>query len=147
MAFYIFIKDSEGLTGSVVKTVENINDLNTLNINKNDYHVLEDNVQDFDQIKLNIKFPVKYIQNNVIFEENIVNFDRLNLKRKIEDDCALIKNFLKSNENHTQFQKWNSYFNQLNNFNLDNITYPLTITLEQYFKNNNQQYFNILQLP
>jgi len=158
MAYYIFSKNSEGMNGSIVKIAENINDLNTLNINKNDYSILEDNIQDFDQIKLNIKIPIKYIQNNVFFEENITNtefptspgaeeFDKLNLKRKINDYCALIKNFLKNNPNHIQFQKWNNYFNQLNNLNLDNLTYPLGITLEQYFKNNNQPYFNILQLP
>jgi hypothetical protein len=40
-----------------------------------------------------------------------------------------------------------NYYTQLNNLNLDNITYPLNKSLEQYLSDLGQPSYNILQLP
>ena len=147
MAYYIFNKNSENLQNVLYKIAENISDLNNLNIDKNYYTILENNEQNFDAIKSNLKIPVKYIGNEVIFENISFNFEKPVLENYISQNAILIKYFLKANINHPAFSMWNNYHNQLVNLNLNTITYPLKISLEQYFKNNNQPYFNILQLP
>jgi len=58
-----------------------------------------------------------------------------------------IKQFLDNNPNHSLFTRWNDYYNQLNNLNLNNITYPLNISLEQYLKDQGQNSLSPLQLP
>ena len=147
MAYYIFNKNSENLQNVLYKIAENISDLNNLNIDKNYYTILENNEQNFDEIKSNLKIPVKYIGNEVIFENISFNFEKPVLESYISNNAILIKYFLKANINNPAFSMWNNYYNQLVNLNLNTITYPLKISLEQYFKNNNQPYFNILQLP
>lgn len=147
MAYYIFIKNSENLENVLFKIAENTSDLNNLNIIKDDYFILENNQQNFDEIKSNLKTPLKYIGNEVIFENVSFNFEKPTLQNYISNNTILIQYFLKANINHPAFNMWNNYYNQLINLNLDTLTYPLKISLEQYFKNNNQPYFNILQLP
>ena len=58
-----------------------------------------------------------------------------------------IKQFIEYNPNHSLFTLWNNYYNQLDSLNLDNITYPLNKSLEQYFSDLGQPSLNILQLP
>ena len=64
----------------------------------------------------------------------------LNCKSKINQ-------FLKNNQNHPLFNRWNDYYNQLDSLNLDSIQYPLNTSLEQYFKDQNLTSLNPLQLP
>jgi hypothetical protein len=70
-----------------------------------------------------------------------------NLKNYINRLKIQIKQFLDNNPNHPLFNRWNNYYNQLNNLNLDSITYPLNKSLEQYFNDLGQPSYNILQLP
>ena len=58
-----------------------------------------------------------------------------------------IKLFLDNNTNHSSFNVWNTYYNQLNSLNLDSITYPLNKSLEQYLNDLGQPSYSILQLP
>ena len=58
-----------------------------------------------------------------------------------------IKNFTDNNPNHPLFSRWTNYYTQLNNLNLDSVTYPLNKSLEQYFDDLGQPSYNILQLP
>ena len=58
-----------------------------------------------------------------------------------------IKSFLDNNVNHSLYNVWNDYYNQLSSLNLDDIIYPLNKSLEQYFNDIGQPSYNILQLP
>ena len=57
------------------------------------------------------------------------------------------KEFLKNNKNHQLFNRWNNYYTQLNNLDLNSIEYPLNKSLEQYFKDQNLPSLNPLQIP
>jgi hypothetical protein len=149
MAYFIFEKNLDGLDGTVYKIAETLNDLNNLNINKDDYKIIEDNNVNFDNIKLNLIAIQKYNDNTITYTSNEpVGFYNLKYLQDYINQCKnSIKQFTDNNPNHPNFNQWNYYYNQLNNLNLNNFTFPTSVTLEQYFKNNNQTYFSTLQLP
>jgi hypothetical protein len=148
MAFYIFQKNSDNIEGAIIKVAENEYYLNLLNIIKSDYKIIEDNQTDFNLIKLNNIFPKKYDQNLITFEDLTHSFNnKNNLKSHIENISIILKYYLNNNENHELFNLWNDYYNQLNSLKLDNITYPLNKSLEQYLNDLGQPSYNILQLP
>ena len=82
------------------------------------------------------------VKNDIIVKsaEKKVNDYILNYKN-------IINQFLKNNQNHQLFNRWNDYYNQLNALNANSIQYPLNTSLEQYFKDQNQTSLNPLQLP
>ena len=147
MAYFIFDK-LENVDGSLYRIQENLSDLNNTNINQNDYKIIEDTQDNFNSVKLNTKSIIKY-NNNIISYENLsITFqNKVILKTHIDDLNNQIKQFIDNNPNHPLFSKWNNYYNQLNNLNLDNITYPLNKSLEQYFSDLGQPSLNSLQLP
>ena len=138
----------DNVGGSFYKMAENLSDLNNLNIFKDDYKIIEDTQENFDLVKSNKKNVVKYSGDTVTYENN--NFLIKN-KKTIEDEInnnkKFIKKFLENNPNHLLFNRWNSYYNQLNNVNVDLITYPLNKTLQEYLSDLGQPSYNILQLP
>ncbi len=148
MAHFIFQKNSNNIEGTLFRIAENESDLNNLNINKNDYTIIEDNNVNFDNLKLNKINVVKYNNNTVIFNELNIIFNNLEfLQIYVNNFKNQLKVFLENNLNHPSFTQWNSYHNQLNNLNYNNFVFPFTLSLEQYFKNNNQPYYSILQIP
>jgi hypothetical protein len=62
MSYFIFIKNSENINGAIYRIAENESDLNLLNIRKEDYKIIQDSTVDFDLLKLNKKYPDKYVQ-------------------------------------------------------------------------------------
>lgn len=145
MAYFIFEKNNI----DIFKIAENTFDLNNLNgINKNNYNIVEDNQTNFDNVKYGIKY-ITGVQNNVVTYENCPNFpfSKELLNKYITNTKYLIKSFLNNNSNHPLFNRWNNYYSQLNNLNLDNIIYPLNKSLEQYFQDLGQPSFHPLQLP
>jgi hypothetical protein len=148
MAFFIFNKNQDNQIGTLYRIAENQSDLNNLNIIQSDYKIIEDSQNNFNDVKLGNKI-INYYNNQTISYENTNTYpnnkDLLNLH--IQNTKKSIKDFLDSNINHPLFNQWNNYYNQLNNLNLDNITYPLNKSLEQYFNDLGQPSFNILQLP
>lgn len=147
MAYFIFTKDVDNLEGSIYKIAENESDLNSLNITKSEFKIIEDSNENFELVKLKKKFPLKY-QNNTITFITLESFFYLkDLKDYTENLKNYIKNFLDNNKNHPLFTKWNNYLNQINNLNLNSINFPLEKSLEEYFKDTNQTYLNPLQLP
>jgi hypothetical protein len=148
MSYVIFVKDKDNLNGFLYRIAENISDLNNLNFNESLYKILEVTQDEFNLIKLNIKNPVKYINNEISYEENSATF---NNKKSLFDYILSykknIKDFIDNNPNHSLFTKWNNYYNQLNSLDLDSITYPLNKSLEQYFNDLGQPYLNPLQIP
>ena len=155
MAYFIFRKNFDNIEGTLYKIAENQSDFNNLNIVNSDYKIIEDSQYTFDQIKFGSKIPVNY-NNNVItyldaplFKDNesFLYTEKKLLQDYIDNLKQQIKQFTVNNPNHPLFSRWNDYYNQLNNLNLDSITYPLHKSLEQYFNDLGQPSYNILQLP
>jgi hypothetical protein len=76
--------------------------------------------------------------------------DLLKTDSLLSNECEYIYSltlFTKNNPNHPYFTLFNNYLNQVKNFNLDDLTFPLRISLEQYFQNLGQPSFNPLQIP
>jgi hypothetical protein len=147
MAYFIFTKDSDNIVNSIYRIAENELDLNNINIEKTIYKIIEDTDSNFELVKLGKKFPEKYENNSITYISNEFNFNLESLKNYIEEYKKNILEFLNNNKNHVLFNRWNNYYNQLNTLNLNNITYPLNISLEQYFKDQNLTYLNPLQIP
>jgi hypothetical protein len=148
MSYFIFLKNFENVTGSLYKIAENESDLNSLNINKADYKIIEDSQENFNNVKYGIKSVEKYINDTITYSDIQTIFaNKEDLKSFIDNIQTNIKSFLKSNQNHSQFNKWNNYYIQLKNLNLNNIVFPLNKSLEQYFYDLGQPSYNILQLP
>jgi hypothetical protein len=147
MAYFIFTKDSDNIVNSIYRIAENELDLNNINIEKTIYKIIEDTDSNFELVKLGKKFPEKYENNSITYISNEFNFNLESLKNYIEEYKKNILQFLNNNKNHVLFNRWNEYYNQLNTLNLNNITYPLNVSLEQYFKDQNLTYLNPLQIP
>jgi hypothetical protein len=147
MAYFIFLKNLENIEGSLYKIAENESDLNNLNIDKNNYKIIEDSQFNFDLIKFGNKFPIKYNNNVITFvdqENSFINKEKL--KIYVDSLKKQIKQFTDNNPNHSLLARWSNYYSQLNNLNLDNIQYPLNKSLEQYFNDLGQPSLNPLQL-
>jgi len=148
MSYFIFLKNLDNVYGTISRIAENESDLNSLNIEKTHYKIIETSQSNFDLIKYGNKYPSKYNNDDIIFEDVVSIF---NTKKELQDSIYFfkqhIKKFLDNNPNHSLFNRWSNYYNQLNNLNLNNITYPLNISLEQYFKDQGQNSLSPLQLP
>ena len=160
MAYFIFLNNKDNVDGTLYRIAENQNDLNNLNIVLSDYKIIEESQIFFDAVKYGTKQIIKYDNNLIIFEDfefkyiDILNKDGKIIKFAKEllgMDVSLRKKsiniFLKNCKNHPDFEKWNSYYNQLNSLDLDSIQFPLNCSLEQYFKNQGLISLNPLQLP
>jgi hypothetical protein len=161
MSYFILTKDSDNIERTLCYIAENQSDLNNLNIDQSTFKIIEDSQLNFEAVKYGTKNVLKYNNNTLTYEDTspIAIADRLNkkgdliksAKEQLNDDISSykksIKIFLKNNPNHPLFDRWNQYYDQLNSLNLDNITYPFTKSLEQYFKDLGQPSYNILQLP
>jgi len=135
MAYFIFGKDLDGVLGTISRIAENQNDLNNLNIRKEDYKIIEDSQDNFNQVKFGTKYPEKYNNNIITYVDFERNFnDKNSLKFYIKNFSSQITDFLELNKQHPDFNKWNNYLNQLNSLNINDITYPLNKSLEQYFQ-------------
>jgi hypothetical protein len=148
MSYFIFIKNSDNIEGSIYRIAENENDLNNLNIIKSDYKIIEDSITNFNLVKLRNKRIVKYNENLITYAEDNYSFlNKEHLKIFLDDYQKPMNAFLNNNPNHPLYNLWNNYLTQIKNLNLDNITYPLNKSLEQYFNDLGQPSLNILQLP
>ena len=148
MAYFIFNKNLDNIENTIYKIAENQSDFNNLNINQSDYKIIEDSAENFNLVKYGTKHALKYNGNNIILEdENNVFLVKEHLENYVTNLKNSINAYLKYNPNHPLFNRWNDYYNQLSSLNLDNITYPLNKSLEQYFNDLGQPSYNILQLP
>jgi mRNA-degrading endonuclease YafQ of YafQ-DinJ toxin-antitoxin module len=148
MSYFIFGKNLDNIEGTIYKIAENQSDLNNLNISQPDYKIIEDSQSNFDLVKYGNKFPNKYDNDNIIFIDISVSFDK---KEKLQNYINSLKNQIKqftdNNLNHPLYNRWNDYYNQLNVLDLDSIQYPLDKSLEQYFKDQNKTSLSPLQIP
>jgi hypothetical protein len=148
MSYFIFIKNLDNIEGSIFKIAENQFDLNCLNIIQSDYKIIEDSQLNFDFVKYGQKIITSYSGNIINYTNaDSISFNKAILESTISSHKQLILQFLESNKDNPSYTRWVNYFNQLSSLNLDSITYPLNISLEQHFKDLNQPSYNILQLP
>lgn len=156
MSYFIFLKNSENVEGALTKIAENKYDLNNLTLNLSDYTVIEDTQQNFDSVRLGLKYVVFYTGNIITYENSIkTGYENLTKKSFSKDQLTNyintfkneIQPFLKNYPNSPLFTRWDNYYNQLSNLNLNSITYPLNETLEQYFQNNSQPSYCSFQIP
>lgn len=150
MAYFIFSKNLPNVRGTLYRIAENISDLDNIIKNKEVYNIVETTQSNFDSLKFGTKIVISYdTDNNLIFEDTGDH----GFRSKIELDNYInyfknyIKNFLENNKNHIYYDKWNNYYNQLNDLNTNTFTYPFKITLEKYFDTLNKTSLNPLQLP
>ena len=147
MYFFIFSKNSDNIEGTLYKIAQDQFDLDNLNIIQSDYKIIQDSQENFNSVKLNIKQALKY-NNNIITYGNMQNyFTKNTLQSTVVNLKMQIQQFLNNNPNHPLLGRWNNYYNQLNNLDLDSITYPFNNSLEAYFNDSGQPSYNILQLP
>ena len=148
MSYFIFTKNLDNIDGTIFKIAENQFDLNNLIINQNDYKIIEDSQLNFNLVKLGDKFIQKY-NNNVIsyVDETVVFQNKQQLQNYLNYFKDKIKQFTDNNPSHPLLTRWDNYYNQLNNFNLDSITYPLNKSLQKHFNDLGQPSYSILQLP
>jgi hypothetical protein len=148
MSFFIFLKNFDNVSGSIYRIAENQNDLNNLNIIQSDYKIIEDSQENFNAVKYKTKSIDKYNSNQIFYEDSSIKFlNKEELSNYIVLTKYAIQMFLDSNQNHSLFNQWNNYKNQLGSLNLNNIEYPLNKSLEQYFNDLGQPSYNILQIP
>jgi len=148
MSYFIFQNNSDNIEGTLYKIAENQSDLNNLNISQSLYKIIESSQENFNDVKLGKKDAIKYQGENIIFSNALIySLNQENLFSVVNRNKLTIDLFLKNNSNHPLFNKWQNYYNQLNNLDLNTITYPLNKSLEQYFNDLGQTSLNILQLP
>jgi len=148
MSYFIFLKDFENLPGSLYRIAENQPDLDSLNINKFDYKIIEDSQENFNNVKYGIKSVEKYINDTITYLDIQTIFaNKEDLRLYINYTQTFIKNFIDFNQNHSQFNKWNDYYIQLKNTNLNNIVFPLNKSLEKHFNDSGKSSLSPLQLP
>jgi hypothetical protein len=148
MAFFLFRKNLENISGSLYRIAEDENFLNSFNIIKSDYKIIEDSSANFIAVQQCTKYPDKYVGNTITYVNDSVSFKtRINLYNYIDTFKKNISLFLSLNPNNIHHSLWNNYLQQLTNFNLESVEYPLNISLEKYFKDNNLLSLNPLQLP
>jgi hypothetical protein len=147
MSYFIFTRDCDNLEGTLYKVAENQYDLNNLNINQNDYKIISDTQENFNSVKFGNKYAIKYNDSTIIYTDQTNIFNKNTLSSYVENFKNNIKNFTNNNPNNPLLNRWNDYYNQLNSLNLDSITYPLNVSLEQYFNDLGQSSLSPLQLP
>jgi hypothetical protein len=148
MSFFIFTNNLDSKKGTIYKIAEDQFYLNNLNINESIYKIIEDSQSNFEAVKYGIKSPVSY-NGNTISYENIpsVSLTKQQLNNYVNFYKKDIQLFLDNNKNNPLFNTWQNYYNQLNSLDLNSISYPLNVSLEQYFNNLSQPSLSPLQLP
>lgn len=147
MSYFIFSKNLDNINLTLYRIAEDQLYLNKMNINKDDYKIIEVSQEDFNDVKLELKLPLKYNGNNITYENIINSFLKKDLELYIKNYVNLINNFIENNPNHELFNLWNNYNNQVKLFNLDTLTYPFNKSLIQHFNDLNQPSLSPLQLP
>lgn len=148
MAYFIFNNNLDNIRGSLYRIAENQSDYNNLIINPSNYKIIEDSQSNFEVVKYGTKNVVSYDGNTINYENADPTIKTKELFLQVlQFKKNPIKIFLQENPNHPLYSKWNNYLTQLNNVNVDNFTFPMTISLETYFNNQGQLSLNPLQLP
>lgn len=115
MAFFIFNLDNK--EQPIYKIAENQSDLDNLNIDKSIYTIKESSHENFEKIKIHDRIILDIVNGNINFKETTSGFtSKQYLIEYVDSLIYHITNFLKNNQNHVLFSRWNNYNIQLKNF-------------------------------
>lgn len=85
MAYFIFSKNLDNITGTLSRIAENEYDYNNLNITPDVYKIIQVNLTDFNNVKYGSKFVIKYNNNEIFYENQLITFqEKINLQDYIE---------------------------------------------------------------
>lgn len=133
----------------VYKIASNDEDKNNLNCDYSIYTAISVSDVDFNNVK-QAKSYFTY-ENNAIVSNTISSFIWENvdsLKSYHEHIKQMLSEFLTNvTSSHVFYTRAQNYLNTLNNFNYDNITFPLAKSWETYCEENSIDYLNSLQIP
>jgi len=152
MAYFIFNQNLPNVIGTLYRIAFNDIDLSNLNIDKSSYNIITDTEINFSYVQLGTQNVVSYNSTNVITYSQVATGNVYfkssdNLNNYIQNYYKSINLFIDNNPSNPWLSTWVSYNTQLLNTNVTAMTYPMTISLEQYYKNNNLPVLNPLQLP
>lgn len=149
MSYFIFRKNLDNINGTLYKIAKDQSYLNQMNIDLSIYKIIEDSEINFNNVKYGKNVVEKY--NGDIITYLVIDNIKFENKESLDKYISIFKNniqkFLQNNPNSSLYLTWNNYYNQLNSLDLNNITYPLNKSLEEYFNDLNQTSLSPLQLP
>jgi hypothetical protein len=155
MSYFIFLKNSKDLPGTLYRIAENEEALNNLNIVKSDYKIIEDTFENFENVKYGLKYVLKHNDNTIIYSENSLTFDQKeqlqsNIDNSLDpvvlDDTKLAVsylNYVNNFKNLLTFEKKEQLQNYVNNFK-DSIKKFTDTNLNHPLYNQWNNYYNQL---
>jgi hypothetical protein len=148
MAYFVFIKNSDNLYGTFCRIIENDSELLGLGIGLDIYKSIVVSDADFKSVRNNEKIAIKYDGDNITYSNTPYVFkNKEKLSEHINPIVIKIKDFLDNNPSHPLKNKWQNYYNLLNNFNYNSVNYPLNTSFETYLDSLNLTVLNTLQIP
>lgn len=151
MAFLIFKNNQSNVENTLMRIAEDQQELNAILLGIKDYKLIEITQEKFNDIKINKTPVIKYIDNDVVYNQNQEFSGYFRNSEELKLFLDIIKNniqcFLNANKTSLVFNKWNNYLNILNNLNLESLNYPIESSFEEYLSKNNISFLNPLQLP
>lgn len=154
MAYFIFTK-----VGGFYKIAENQSDLDVINIEKSLYDIVEVSSQEFQDVRLGKKVVVNYSNGQVNYVPTVIGPDgqthsfktvvlnKEDLKSYISAIVDILNRFSIYNSNHPSLSKLNNYKNELLKINVNDLTYPINSSLEEYLESQGIQSISPLQIP
>jgi len=150
MAYFIFSKTDESnkkYTSAIAENDSKLQELKVLNTGATTVTVSD---ADFQLVKKNIKRAYLNADNSVSFDDypeaEIGN--AAGMSAHIQTRINTINSWLFTrSKSHPNRSTVEAYKTKLENFNVDSVTYPLAGSLEKYFADNSETYFNLLELP
>jgi len=147
MAYAILLKDES--VNDLYRIAEDDAEKNSLNINVDDYRIIEISSADFSGVQLGTKKVDSTTTDSITFTDITPTGwpDADLLKSRLRDNMKSIEQFLKNNSSNAMYSFWNTYKSTLENFDYSGVTFPMTQTWEQYCADNSIAFKNMLQLP
>jgi len=148
MAYFIFIKNADGIENTLYRIAENETNLNNLNINQDNYKIIQESQENFNAVKYGSKSAISYSGDTISYiNTNLYFNDKESLQKYIDSIKNYINAFISNNSNHPEIASWKAYHDVLNGLNVDNIIYPLSKSLEQHLFDLGESSFHTLQIP
>ena len=156
MAYYIFINNKDGIEGTLYRVSSDETHLNYIVHNTDEYKVIENLTQNFQDIILNKKTALSYTNNIITFIDMSVSFKlRVYLQQYINTLTNQIDTYIKSNPNGGMVSELTTYNTLLNSLDVNTIIpldsqgkdIPLNSSLEEYLYNLGNNVINPLQIP
>jgi hypothetical protein len=144
---YLLFNNKKDTLGTITKFVENEDSLNIFKkiLNFETIKIIQVSADTFEQLKLDLIFPAKFTDNDQI---TYINNPKIGYQNKQELDSSIkfkINEFSINRIEGVDYTEFDQYIEQLKQLNIDGISFPMNVTLEQYLKNNSKIYINTLQ--